>query len=210
MILDGEAQFSFDGRTSLLKGPAGAPDRLGHSHTVYNPTDKPVQWMNFNVGTIKGYYDTFNLDDSRIGVPMDAVPTFISWHLDRSLLKPVDHMNGGNGTVQYRSVLDPSVFYTTWSYLDDLFIPPGSSVGPVTDPDMSEVYCVLTGDGSVTVGSETAPIHTGDAIAVRLGETHSLTSSGTAPMEFLIFGIARDMDAKRAMMVRPAPGRRNR
>ena len=49
VILDGEAQFTIDGRTSLLKGPAGAPSRMGHSHAIYNPTDKPVQWMNINV-----------------------------------------------------------------------------------------------------------------------------------------------------------------
>src|SRR4051812_38528801 len=40
VILDGEAQFTIDGRTSLLKGPAGAPCRLGHAHAIYNATDK--------------------------------------------------------------------------------------------------------------------------------------------------------------------------
>src|SRR5579862_7700661 len=50
IILDGEAQFTIDGRTSLIKGPAAVPDRMGHAHAIYNPTDKPVQWMNANVG----------------------------------------------------------------------------------------------------------------------------------------------------------------
>ncbi len=54
VILDGEAQFTIDGRTSVLKGPAGAPCRLGHSHAIYNATDKPVQWMNINVSLDKG------------------------------------------------------------------------------------------------------------------------------------------------------------
>jgi len=31
-ILDGEAEFTVDGRTSLIRGPAGAPSRMGHSH----------------------------------------------------------------------------------------------------------------------------------------------------------------------------------
>ncbi len=39
VILDGEAQFTVDGRTSVLKGPAGAPVRMGHSHAIYNHTD---------------------------------------------------------------------------------------------------------------------------------------------------------------------------
>jgi len=36
VILDGEAQFTVDGRTSTLKGPAGAPARMGHAHAIYN------------------------------------------------------------------------------------------------------------------------------------------------------------------------------
>jgi hypothetical protein len=102
VIFDGEAQFTIDGRTSLLKGPAGAPTRIGHSHAIYNSSDKTIQWMNINVGLTNDFYDAFNLDDSRVGVPVDTIPTFITMHLGRSLLKPVEHMKGGNGTVQYR------------------------------------------------------------------------------------------------------------
>src|SRR4051812_13917924 len=102
IIFDGEAQFTIDGRTSQLKGPAGAPCRLGHSHAVYNPTDKPVQWMNINVAATKGSYDAFNLGDSRADVQVDPVPTFMTMRLDKAMLRQVDKMNGGTGTVQYR------------------------------------------------------------------------------------------------------------
>src|SRR3989442_14659553 len=43
VIFDGEAQFTIDGRTSQLKGPAGAPCRLGPSHAIYYSTGKAVQ-----------------------------------------------------------------------------------------------------------------------------------------------------------------------
>src|SRR5947208_16678525 len=78
VILDGEAQFTIDGRTSTLKGPAGAPCRMGHSHGIYNPTDKPVQWMTINVSAMKGTYDAFNLDYPRVDVAIDPIPVFMT------------------------------------------------------------------------------------------------------------------------------------
>ena len=49
-------------------------------------------------------------------------------HPDRTLLRPVDKMQESTGTVQYRRVLDPSkVFYTAWSHVDHIVIPPGAS-----------------------------------------------------------------------------------
>src|SRR5438046_8340543 len=96
VILDGEAQFTIDGRTSLLKGPAGAPTRMGHSHAIYNATDKPVQWMNINVSAVKDSYDAFNLNDNRMDVQLDAIPVFMSMRLDRALLRQVSAMSGGS------------------------------------------------------------------------------------------------------------------
>jgi hypothetical protein len=100
VIFDGEAQFTIDGRTSLLKGPAGAPCRMGHSHAIYNATDKPVQWMNINVSAMKGTYDAFNLGDPRVDMALDPIPVFMTMRLDRALLRSVTGMNGGKGSVR--------------------------------------------------------------------------------------------------------------
>jgi mannose-6-phosphate isomerase-like protein (cupin superfamily) len=207
IILDGEAEFTIDGRTSLIRGPAAVPDRMGHSHAIYNPTDKPVQWMNVNVG-MGANYDAFDLGDNRVGATLDAIPQFPSLRFDRALLRPIDAMNGGKGTVQYRRGLDPTIFSTPWVWVDHLLLPPGTTAGARSLAGIGEIYYVMSGEGIAKIGAESSAVRAGDGIPVDIGQPRSFAQTGVEPLEFLVIGVAKDMDTKLALMNAPSPASR--
>ena len=200
VILDGDAQFTIDGRTSVVKAPAAVPVRLTHGHAVYNPSDKPMQWMNISVAAKNGG-GTFENGDTRTGdeVVLDRIPQFVFMRIDRALLQPVEHMDGGLGTALYRRALGPGTFSTLWSYVDHVLLNPGVSIGPSTKADISEIYYVLSGAGTVTVNSETAPIKTGDAIPVDMGQTRSFTQAGSEPLELFVNAVSPNIAVKEAI-----------
>jgi mannose-6-phosphate isomerase-like protein (cupin superfamily) len=210
VILDGEAQFTIDGRTASVKGPAGVLCRTGHSHAIYNPGPTPVQWMNLNVSLVPGVYDNFDLGDTRVGAALDAIPAFMTFRLERSQLRAAGARGRGaaapaaapDATLS-RRIAGPAVFSTTWSYLDHVLVPPGAATPEVRHDALAEAYYVLGGEGTISItGGEsgTALVRAGDAIPVRLGESSRFTNTGSAPFELFVIGVAKDTATKTQLL----------
>jgi mannose-6-phosphate isomerase-like protein (cupin superfamily) len=202
VILDGEAEFTINGRTSKIKAPALVPCKMGNSHGIYNPGNTPIRWMNFAVSTTKGRGDAFDLGDTRVGAALDPVPQFVSGQIKKDLLKPNNNTYPGNG-ILYRRILGPDVFSSSWDHVDHVIIPAGSTAGPRSLEGIEEVYYVIKGSGTISAGSETAAITADDSFFGLLGEKINLVNNGKEDLELLVIGIAASKQQKNPDNLKP-------
>jgi uncharacterized cupin superfamily protein len=183
IIFDNEAEFTIDGRTSALTGPVGAPCRRGHSHAIYNRSDRPTEWMNINVSLAKDRYDAVDLGDSRVDAPLDEIPVFMTVRFE-----PAPTSSGADQTE--RRLIVPGLFSGPWSYLDHVVVPVDG--GYVAEPGTSleQFVYLISGQGRVQLGNESAEVGAGDAVPVRAGERCSFEHRGDGRLELMVVGIA--------------------
>jgi len=189
LLLNGEAEFTVNGRTSKIKAPAIVPCKMGDSHAIYNASGERVRWLNFAVSLTKGRGDAFDLGDSRVGAAIDPIPVFVSGRLERDKLKPNSPDYNGNG-ILYRRAIGPDVFRTDWDHVDHVVIPAGSSAGPRQLAGIEEVYYVIKGTGAVAINDGKTDVKADDAFFGSLGENVTISNGGKEDLELLVIGIA--------------------
>lgn len=188
VILDGEAEFTVNGRTSKIKGPAVVPCKMGDAHGIYNSSGKTLKWLNFGVSTIKGRGDNFDLGDTRVGAKLDPIPQFVSGQLKRESLKPNSNVYTGNG-ILYRRIFGPDIFSTAWDHVDHVIIPAGGTAKRQLE-GVDEVYYVVKGSGTIAINSDSAPVTADDAFYGSLGEAITFGNSAKEDLELLVIGIS--------------------
>ena len=189
LLLNGEAEFTVNGRTSKIKAPAIVPCKMGDSHAIYNSSGERLRWLNFAVSLNKGRGDAFDLGDSRVGAAIDPIPVFVSGRLERDKLRPNSPDYNGNG-ILYRRAIGPDVFRTDWDHVDHVVIPAGSSAGPRQLAGIEEVYYVIKGTGAVAINDGKTDVKADDAFFGSLGENVTISNGGKEDLELLVIGIA--------------------
>ena len=211
VILDGEAQFTVDGRTATVKGPAGVICRTGHSHAIYNASSKPLQWVNLNVSLIAGVYDNFDLGDTRVGAPLDPIPNFMVMRLDRDLLRARHRARprrrAGPGRPNGCSLTARSVrrFFrrpgptsiTSWC-LRELRHPKWRTIRSARPTTCSPARVRSRQRRGIRHG----PVRAGDAVPSRSANRVQFTNTGSEPLELFVMGVAKDMAAKTQLLSR--------
>ena len=205
VILGGEAQFTVDGRTSIVKGPAAVLCKLGHSHAIYNHSTQPLQWMNWQVGATPNVSDAFDLGDARVGVPLDPIPVFMTARLDRALARPAADAPG----VTTRRLYQPQVFTTPWTYVDHVLVAPGTTTPAKAHDDDRRGLLRDRRQRHRSTRRRRDARRSRPATRSRFGSARRAASPTPArePLELLVIGVAKDLDAKTAFILASAPRR---
>lgn len=189
VILNGEAEFTINGRTSKIKAPAVVPSKMGDAHGIYNASNEPIRWLNFAVSSIKARGDNFDLGDTRAGATLDPIPVFASGRLEKDKARANNRLYAGDGVLS-RRLFDANVFKTNWNHVDHVIIPAGKSTEERQLLGIEEVYFVVNGSGTVSINGESANIIADDSFTGKLSEKVTLANNGTKDLEILVIGIA--------------------
>jgi len=78
--------------------------------------------------------------------------------------------------------------FSTARVMSDLYcLEPGQAQKVHAHDGEDKIYCVLSGEGTVTVGDDTASIGAGQIVIAPAGKPHGLTNGAGGRMEVLVF-----------------------
>jgi len=87
---------------------------------------------------------------------------------------------------EIRPLIDRTTSTITRCSLAEEVLPPGCAVTPHHHRETEEIYYVVSGRGTMTVGSDIRAVQQGDAIYIPIGQTHTLNNTGVEPIRLIL------------------------
>jgi mannose-6-phosphate isomerase-like protein (cupin superfamily) len=92
----------------------------------------------------------------------------------------------GEGRILFHRVFHEDSFRGPWNFVDYAVLPPGSSIGVHTHGDNEELYLVLEGEGTMTLGETVFPVRPGSVVLNAPQGRHGLRNTGAAPLKIFV------------------------
>ena len=86
---------------------------------------------------------------------------------------------------EIRELMHPSRHGVRWQSLAEATVPPGGRTRLHRHRATEEVYHVVSGSGSMTLGPEWLPLLPGDTVLIPPGMPHCVEATGAAPLVIL-------------------------
>ena len=190
-IFNAPAEYTVNGRTSLLPAGTTVLCPLGSSHGIYNNSDITLEWLNIGV-TMAGKASAVDYGDSLTAQALISPAPFKWAQFDRSLLRPLTGAHDGKGTLLFRRLWSDDSFKTNWAWVDHVVIPPGTSIGYHQHNDIEEIYYVLSGRGRITVNDHTWEVGPHDATPCTLHDSHGIYNHTDKDLEIFVLAVAME------------------
>ena len=109
----------------------------------------------------------------------------------------IERCHGGTKSIRTRQLLgadhtlpeipgNPSDFDSNISFLHEVTIPPGATIGLHTHIGSEEFYYIIEGKGLMTIDGESVEMRPGDVVLVKNGDSHAFKNIGENELHMMV------------------------
>ena len=97
----------------------------------------------------------------------------------------LENSHGGKGKYEVRTLFD-SGFDSSMSYIREVVLHSGSTIGIHPHEGDEEIYYVISGEGEMIVDDETRPVKPGDTVLTKSGSRHGLINTSNQDLKIFV------------------------
>ena len=96
-----------------------------------------------------------------------------------------ENLRGGSGTIQLAGWMEAGQFPAHYRMFSVITLEPGCSIGSHSHEGESEIFYILSGEGTLNDNGKERKVCPGDVCVCYDGETHGIANFGTERFEML-------------------------